>query len=153
MSAWAAVQRYRALPEPRRRLFRDALGALLRSRLRMAVLPFRILSARHGDLGAETSTDLAEGAVREVLDVGWAVQAAAGWVPWDSRCLAQALAAGLMLQRRGLPSTLYLGVRKEGRGGFSAHAWLRCGPHFVTGGDGGQDHEMLCSFAPRGPLP
>ncbi len=153
MGLLAAVRRYRGLPASRRALLREALGALVWSRLAMAFLPFRRLASRIEDPAGAGASSLGEEASLLVQEVGWAVQAAAGRVPWDSRCLAQALAAGRMLRRRGLPSVLYLGVRRESASGFSAHAWLRCGPHAVTGGDGSLDHEVLGRFVPGGTQP
>jgi hypothetical protein len=146
MALGAAVRRYRELPATRRKLLREALAALLWSRLCMAVLPFRRL-ATPLEVGREEDA-LAPGPDEAglVQEIGWAVQAAAGRVPWDSRCLAQALAAGRMLGRRGLDSTLFIGVRKDPPASFSAHAWLRCGGCFVTGGDGSLDHEVMGRF-------
>ena len=44
--------------------------------------------------------------------------------------------AQIVLCRRGLSSTLYLGCGME-EGKMVAHAWLRFGEMYVTGGDGG----------------
>ena len=56
----------------------------------------------------------------------------------DFPCLNRALTAKRMLNRRGLPCTLYMGVRPSPQkpSGMEAHAWLRCGDIAVTGGDG-----------------
>jgi hypothetical protein len=66
--------------------------------------------------------------------IGWAVQATAPHAPWQSLCLAQALAAAAMLRRRRLPGTLYLGVARGEDRKAHAHAWLRCGDDILTGG-------------------
>ena len=58
-----------------------------------------------------------------------------GRIP-ESKCLVRALAAQRLLCRRGLSSTLYLGCGME-EGKMVAHAWLRFGEMYVTGGDGG----------------
>lgn len=55
--------------------------------------------------------------------------------PWESKCLVRALTAQRLLYRRGMSSTLYLGCGME-EGKMVAHAWLRCGEMYVTGGDG-----------------
>ena len=55
--------------------------------------------------------------------------------PWESKCLVRALTAAYMLKRRGFSGTLYMGV-KMNDGKMAAHAWLRCGDLFVTGGTG-----------------
>ncbi|PAP75865.1 lasso peptide biosynthesis B2 protein [Rubrivirga marina] len=65
-------------------------------------------------------------------------------------CLAQALAGRVMLRRRGLPSTLSLGARKEGER-LAFHAWLRAGGLLLNPGGGPRDYAVLATFhdAPR----
>ena len=71
-------------------------------------------------------------------------------LPWHSTCLVQAIAAMLMLQRRGLDSTLYLGVAREGDVDLAAHAWLRSGDVLVTGVDEQQQYKTISSFMKTG---
>lgn len=54
---------------------------------------------------------------------------------WESKCLVRALTAQKLLKMKGIQSTLYLGCGYD-EGKMVAHAWLRCGKMFVTGGDG-----------------
>lgn len=54
---------------------------------------------------------------------------------WESKCLVRALTAQKLLKQKRIDSTLYLGVGKEEEK-IVAHAWLRCGRMYVTGGDG-----------------
>ncbi len=68
-------------------------------------------------------------------------------MPWQSKCLDQAIAAHQMLRRRGVPSTLYLGVAKEGDSALSAHAWVRCGRLLVVGGEGRHRYTVVNTFA------
>ena len=60
-------------------------------------------------------------------------------------CLAQALAGRVMLRRRGLPSTLSLGARKEGER-LAFHAWLRAGGLLLNPGGGPRDYAVLATF-------
>lgn len=48
------------------------------------------------------------------------------YVPFKAICLPQAIAAKLMLERRGVASSLHLGAALHTRSGkaFEAHAWL-----------------------------
>jgi hypothetical protein len=77
-------------------------------------------------------------------DVAWGIGAAARRVPWRSKCLEQAIAAKMMLRRRGVHSTLYLGVTREPTG---AHAWVRVGGWNVTGGQDVSRYAVVASFA------
>lgn len=56
---------------------------------------------------------------------------------WESKCLVRALTAQKLLKRKGIHSTMYLGCGlKDGK--MVAHAWLRVGKMYVTGGDGSE---------------
>jgi hypothetical protein len=65
-------------------------------------------------------------------------------VPWKCKCLAQAAALKLMLKRRGVESTLYLGVAKKDN--FMAHAWLQVGDGVVIGDKGLDDYTVVSFF-------
>ncbi len=142
-------RRYRALPGPRRRFVREALVQLLWARIALACVPFRHLAAWMGAPGTESPRDLHPEQEQTVEAVSWALRAAALRVPWDCRCLAQAIAGHRMLRRHGLRSTVYFGVRKDPDSPFDAHAWLRCGSWLVTGGEGHQKYRVLCRFPHR----
>ena len=66
--------------------------------------------------------------------IGWAVNAAGRIVPGRT-CLNDALAADVMLRRRGHPSTLHLGVRKRTGAAVpvEAHAWVESNGSIVAG--------------------
>lgn len=73
--------------------------------------------------------------VREGRRLAHAVQRTLGPLPTDTRCLVQALVVTDLLERRGTPSRLVLGVK--GPGDFGAHAWIELAgePLQPTGGD------------------
>lgn len=54
---------------------------------------------------------------------------------WESKCLVRALTAQRLLKKKGIESTLYLGCGYD-EGKMVAHAWLRVGNLYVTGGNG-----------------
>jgi hypothetical protein len=90
----------------------------------------RILSLytkRRGRRGRADREDLSR--------IQWAIAAATRRIP-GATCLVQALTAEALLQRRGLPSELCLGVRKRDTASKSleAHAWVLCDREVVTGG-------------------
>jgi hypothetical protein len=128
----------------------EALIALLMARGAMAFLPFRRIAAWLGTPGGESPATAAVEEISTAQEIGWAVSAMARWVPWDGRCLAQALAATRMLRRRGLEGTVSFGAC-EGDTGFAAHAWLRLGPYIVTGGASHERFKVFTTFARRRP--
>ena len=76
--------------------------------------------------------------------IGWAITAASRLVPGRS-CLSDALAADVMLCRRGCQSTLKLGVKKKDGAAvpLEAHAWVECDGVIVTGQIDGLDEYTL----------
>jgi Transglutaminase-like superfamily len=66
--------------------------------------------------------------------IAWAVSVAGPYVLDDKPCLAQALAAHLLLVRRGFPAQLRVGVARGERGQVEAHAWVESDHRVVVGG-------------------
>jgi hypothetical protein len=130
-------------------LLLEALCTLALARVLALCLPFRRLAAMFGDVGTEGPDEvpLAHGEIAR--RIGWAVACMARYVPWDGRCLTQAIAGERMLARRGIAGTVYFGAGKaaEHGGKMAFHAWLRCGSSFVTGGDGRARYQVLACFS------
>jgi len=118
--------------------------------LRMAILtlPFRTITEMMG-LEQGQQTVLPEKTVcSDAGKIGWAVQAAASRTPWESACLVQALTGMVMLGRRNIHATLYLGIAKvEGLETMAAHAWLSCGGVILTGAGGVERYTAISMFS------
>jgi len=143
----AALWKLRELSWADRGLLLEAVWWLGLARLALLIVPFRWIAPYLGRQKAETGPDLGAHPEEEVLRIGWAVRATARRTPWESTCLAQAIAANRLLRRRGISSTLYLGMAKDERDEWQAHAWLRCGPHVLTGGPGHERFAVVTTFA------
>jgi len=65
--------------------------------------------------------------------IAWGVVNAARIVP-GATCLTQAFAAQLMLAHAGYRSQMRIGVAKDERGQFIAHAWLISNDRVIVGG-------------------
>lgn len=115
----------------------------------MACVPFRRIAAWLGTAGAESPVTVTAEEIRTAEAVGWTVGVLGHRVPWDGRCLAQALAATAMLRRRGIEGTVSFGACEGGSTGFSAHAWLRVGSCVVTGGPAHEQFKTFTTFARR----
>lgn len=81
-----------------------------------------------------------------VLAVREAVTGAARNVPWNAVCLPQAMAAKVMLARRGQGSALHLGAARAEGGDLAAHAWLVAGGEIVVGEAGVAGMAPLARF-------
>ena len=60
--------------------------------------------------------------VPHIRRIGVMLHKTAKTVPWTSKCLDQALAARIMLARRGIATTVYFGVKNDEQGRLVAHA-------------------------------
>ncbi|NCJ08052.1 lasso peptide biosynthesis B2 protein [Synechococcales cyanobacterium C] len=109
-------------------------------------VPFKHIAPHLGTHRAESSLSLSPEEAIVAREVSQAIWRAARNTPWKSNCLAQAIAAKRMLQRRGVSSTLYLGVNKDAAGELAAHAWVRCGEFWLTGGRGELHYTVVSTF-------
>ena len=93
------------------------------------------LPHKWGQEGEESTEEATMEEYRYAKRVAYAVDHVCSKTRWESKCLVRALTAQKLLKKKDIPSTLYLGCALE-EGKMVAHAWLRCGKMYVTGGDG-----------------
>ena len=129
----------------------EATVCLFVSRL-IVLLPISYWSRYLGELQAETPVTDSMIDTGQVKRIKRALSVVSRHVPWRSDCLPQALAARMMLGRRKIPTTFYLGVasvRQENGNMLEAHAWLRCGTIMVTGDEARPRFNIISTFAKR----
>ena len=134
-------------------LLLEALLWLAWSKLLLLLVPFRWIAPHLGRAQTESSAEISD-KERDVAErVSWAVQSIANHIPLGLVCLPQAMAAKWMLRRRGIASTLYLGIARPADKRFTAHAWLRAGQKILTGRREKESHAPIASFAEKTPAP
>jgi hypothetical protein len=129
-------------------LLGETLFCLTKARVLVRVLPFPALAKRLGEHMAETLKTDHPAQQPFLTSLTWTVGALSRRLPWRCQCLEQALAAMMLLRRRSIPHTLYLGARLQ-QGRLEAHAWVRCGGRLVTG-DHGKVFPVVSCFAQWG---
>ena len=134
------LERFAALGQRRQGLLIEASAWLLCARAVLLFVPFPKIAPRLGafmaptDARARTVGACADPGDAELArQVGWAIARAAAHVPFEAVCLPQAMAARVMLQRRGVASVLHLGAAKGRDKPLDAHAWLDAAGVEVTG--------------------
>lgn len=155
MSGW---HRWQALGATDRLLLIEAVIVIAIARASVRVLPFHRTAALFGLQENRSGTPAAAPALpAAAVRPAWAVRAAAARLPIAGTCLAQALAGSAILGRRGLATTVHLGVANDPLHPerLIAHAWLCCGDTIVTGAAGAGRYTPLAAFAvrPAGPVP
>ena len=100
-----------------------------------------------GKQHAKSSESIPQEKIPVVDKVTWAIDAIRWATPWDSNCMARSIAGKRMLRKRGLTSTLYLGVSKSDSKTLIAHSWLRCGDRYITGVPENKIYTVVATFA------
>ena len=116
------------------RLASEVISAYARVRwllLRRIGLPATLAALR--GVGEAESLAPSETSLRVGVRLGRIVGRTLGPLPADSRCLVRSLVLTALLTRRGIASTLVIGVQVQPS--FAAHAWVEAGdtPLLPTG--------------------
>ena len=107
------------------------------------------LNKKWGIEGEETSEEATLDEYRFCRRVAYAVNQVCNKTRWESKCLVRALTAQRLMAEEGIESTMYLGC-KELNGKMVAHAWIRVGRMYVTGGNGAADgYGVVAKFKSR----
>jgi len=145
------LRKLRALNWQERALLIMAFIWLGVMRLALWRLPFHRVASRLGLQQTETFNTQQTTNAAEATRIGWAVKVVAARTPWPSTCLVQALAGMMMLRRRKIAGTIYLGVAKKESAAehFAAHAWLCSGDLFLTGESGREHYKVISIFTSK----
>ena len=134
------LRRFARVGNRRRALVVEAVACLLLARLGLIFVPFPKLARRLGDfvppsdprvLAARACGSQQDAA--RAQEIGWAVTRSARYVPFKAVCLPQAMAARVMLKRRGVASVMHFGAARGEDKPLDAHAWLDAAGVDVTG--------------------
>lgn len=124
----------------------EALLFLVLFRISLRLLPFRRILRRitrqQADLQPIQGSPTPD-AVDTALRVRWAVESVSRNAPARFVCFPQALAAYMMLRRRGISSTIVYGVGHSHFGELIAHTWLTLGDRIVVGREGSEAFQPI----------
>lgn len=140
------LRKFLNLPSRKKTLFLEVVLFLTIAEMLKRFVPFRHFhhflgkTMRESPFGTRNHHET-------IKEISWAIITAAANVPWKPMCLTQAIAAKVVLKRRNIGNTLYLGVSKEEGNELIAHAWVRSGKFIVTGAKGKEDFKVISSFA------
>lgn len=141
------VTKFLEKPAADKALYIEATFWLGISRIAILILPFRWIAPFLGQHMASSDENDENGNKETTISVSRAILTMSRHLPWECKCLVQAISGKMMLGRRKIPSTLYLGVGKEENGDLNAHAWLRAGDSIILGGGGLERFAVVSTFA------
>ena len=124
------LRKFLALPARDRNLLLNAFFLLAAVRLALWAMPFG--AVRRWTLRLAVSRAVPDPV--PVARLAGAIDLASRYVP-RATCLTKALAAQILLTRRGHHPELRIGVRRDAAGKFEAHAWLEEGGAIIGGLD------------------
>jgi hypothetical protein len=131
MSALSEARRFLTLPWQKQGLFLTALLVLLVIRAGLYIASFKQVRSVAVLLASRQLSHRRTPGIQSADGIAWAVVSAARFIPGAS-CLAQALAAEVLLARDGHAAQIHLGVAKN-QGAIQAHAWVECSGRVLLG--------------------
>ena len=140
-----SLTRFRSLPQTDKLLLCEAFVLVASIRMGLLLLPLSSVrsmasKARGRSRGSSTPASVGRSA--------WAIAAVSRRIP-GATCLTQALAAQWLLARRGVASQVAIGVAKDAKHRFEAHAWLLCNSEIVVGGSEAERFTPMAVFEAR----
>jgi len=129
-------------------LFAEAWMCLAVARLLLIFLPFKKLAPLLGKtVTSETSTVIPSDNTIALQQISIAISRGCRYAFWRTKCFEQALAAKLMLKKRGISSLLYFGVYKNDDSlKLNAHAWVICKGMIITGSKNLELYKVVSRF-------
>jgi hypothetical protein len=134
-------QNFMLAPAEDKRLFLQALIWSIKVRFCMVFLPFRYYRELLGKMQTEAVNTVTD--MQPTLQIKTIVSAVCRHTPWESKCLVEAVVCKKLLQKRGIETTLYLGILMDGNKGLKAHAWLKLGDTILTGVRGHKKYRVV----------
>jgi hypothetical protein len=138
------LRRVRRLPWRARLQLFEAVVYLSAARVALKLFSFARLTRFFNRLPRTT----VGGVERDTLRAGvqWAIGEAKLFLPGETVCFPQAIAAQVMLRRRGISSTLYYGAATLPTRKLKAHVWLQDGPIGIVGHETAQEYHILAQY-------
>lgn len=99
------------------------------------IVPMDKAKKRFGIAGKESPNNDTAQNILLGMRLSHVVDAVCSKVPWECKCLVRALTIRCLLKHKKIESTMYLGVKRID-GKLDAHAWVRCGEFYLSGGNG-----------------
>ena len=132
------------LPRDERVTLAQAWGLFLLVELALRILPLPRLLALSDRVARKPTVEPALPWVPPLARLAWLVDVAGRYAPAGATCLKRSLVLSWLLARRGIATTLRIGVARRD-GGIEAHAWLERDGQVIQSLPGRDGYEPLVS--------
>lgn len=127
------IKTFIALPLQTMLLFAEALITSAWVKLTLKFFPFYRVMNWLGAVNKESAIDIDTGTLLTRQRIKRALVLCNRYALWPTECYTLSLTGKLLLKRRNINSTLYIGFNKDDGGKYSGHAWLRANETYISG--------------------
>ena len=138
--------RYFAIFRTERSLVLESFFCLIIAYLALKVLTWEKLMPMLGKLNEESPKEHQPQNTELIKRIKAAMIRAHSFLPLVSKCFIMAIAVRLILNRRKIKSTIYIGFKK-GNEEFQGHAWIRSADLFLAGGRERLDYKIIAFYS------
>ena len=112
------------MPGANRMLFFEALVTSAYVRFTLSFLPFKRVKFWLGKTNVRPEIELTPEQIKQINKTYHTLKLCDKYALWKTECYTLALTGKILLRRRDIPSTLYIGFKKN-EGKYEGHAWLK----------------------------
>lgn len=127
------IKTFFAYPGAVKWLFAEAVFTSAWVKLSLKFFPFKRVMGWLGKHSTETASEANADTLLLRNHVKGALILCNKYTFWRTECYTLSLTGKLLLKRRNIKSTLYIGFQKEETGKIKGHAWLRANDTYISG--------------------
>lgn len=132
MNIFSKFSTFYHIPLSEKWIFLEAVYTSAYVRFSLSFLPFKKVINWLGHANT-VKNNIHPFSVETITKIQQAVRRCNHYTPWKTECYTQALTGKILLQRRSIASTLFIGFIKDNQANYKGHAWLKVDEFFVTG--------------------
>jgi hypothetical protein len=133
MIIFRKIKTFVRLPRETKILFAEAMFTSAWVKLTLKFFSFNKAMAWLGAVNQESVADTNAGTLLTRQRIKRVLTLCNRYAPWPTECYTLSLTGKLLLKRRNISSTLYIGFNKDGTGKYKGHAWLRANETYISG--------------------
>ena len=122
------------MPGGNKLLFAEALFTSAYVRFTLSFLPFKFVKRWLGKTNERPEVELTPEQLLQIKKTYHTLKLCNKYAFWKTECYTMALTGKILLKRRRIPSTLYIGWKKN-NDKYEGHAWLKTANDAVISGN------------------
>lgn len=127
------IKTFKNIPKEVKLIFAEALITSAWVKLSLIFFPFKRVMGWLGSANIESDTQPNEQTIHTRKNIRAALQLCKKYALWPTECYTLSLTGKILLKRRKINGTLYIGFIKSEEGKYKGHAWLRSADTYICG--------------------